>query len=93
MSRFSQVDDCINKFHWMKSMSTQAANLKKQGVDLPKTPEEAVKKFGSLSDFQRQQPGYKPQAGTSLLFRTFMETLASLLFDNYSGGIFNFMSK
>lgn len=43
----AQVDDCINKFHWVNKLNNGLAQLQKEGKPLPSTPEEITRVLGT----------------------------------------------
>jgi hypothetical protein len=53
---YSQVDDCIAKFEWMKQMTTQMAALKRQGKPIPKSVEDLEQSVGNWRGYREQQP-------------------------------------
>lgn len=53
---FSQVDDCIAKFLYMKSMTGKVKRLKEEGKPMPKDYQQLEREFGSWQSFKTAVP-------------------------------------
>ncbi|KAK9808757.1 hypothetical protein WJX72_003095 [[Myrmecia] bisecta] len=58
----AQVDDCLAKYQWMKTMTSRVAKLKKEGKPIPKTVEEVEQQLGNWRSFKQESLAAKGPA-------------------------------
>jgi hypothetical protein len=52
----AQVDDCMARYLWMKSMTSKLAKLRREGKEMPKSIEEMERAVGNWRQYKSEMP-------------------------------------